>query len=208
MIMKIRLILFLLLTCFISCHKKKTIDSTLDTQTIDESIKQKMFNLAYIYDSTAPYYVVAMIKNRNTGEVKELCSEAPFIKGALHREFEKDYDYSFNLDSTTTRYFELSKDSALWNISFDLYTQKELLLYKETLNIDSIITILKEKKHSSIQFSPYSADSKEQIMYAHIMFDYGIMMRRGCEAGNYCSLVLYDSTKVGIPFLQPDWDYY
>lgn len=203
-----KFLIFFLFVCLLSCNKKKESDLVQDMHTVNEHIKQKMFNLAYIYDSTAPYYVVAIIKNRNTGEVKEVCTETPFLEGALHGEFEKDYDYTFNLDSATSRYFELSKDSALWNISFDLYTQEELLQYKNTLNLDSIITVLKEKKHSSIQFSSYHIDRKEQIMYAHIMFDYGIMMSRGCVAGNICRLILYDSTKVGIPFLEPDWDYY
>jgi len=95
----------------------------------------------------------------------------------------------------------------LWNISFDLYTQSELEAYSKTINVDSIIGILEEKKYISILFSPYSKDKKEQILYAHIMFNHGVMMTRGCEAGNYCTLVLYDSTKVRIPAMEPDWDY-
>lgn len=207
-VMKTTVISFLLAMSFISCNIKNRHNSIQEEQSIDDVTKQKMFNIAYIHQSTAPYYVVVTIKNINTGEIKEICTESSFLEGALHREYKMDYSHSFNLDSATTRYFELSKDSALWNISFDLYTQEELQLYKSTLNIDSIINILKEKRHLPIQFPPYSIDNKEQIMYAHIMFNNGIMMRRGCEAGNYCSLVFYDSTKLGIPFLDPDWDYY
>lgn len=205
--MRTKVIFFFLGICLISCNIKNR-NSIQEVQSIDDAIKQNMFNITYIHQSTAPYYVVATIKNINTGEIKEICTEAPFLEGALHREYEKDYDYNFNLNDTTTRYFEFSNDSALWNISFDLYTQEDLQSYKNTLNIDSIINILKEKRHLSIQFTPYSMNNKEQIMYAHIMFNNGIMMRRGCEAGNICNLVLYDSTKVRIPFLEPDWDYY
>jgi len=72
--MKAILVLFFFLACIFSCGTKKTNDSIHGTQTVDDKTKQKMFNLAYIYESTAPYYVVATIKNKNTEEIKEICT--------------------------------------------------------------------------------------------------------------------------------------
>lgn len=56
---------------------------------IDEITKQEMFCKALSNSSTAPNYVVLNIKNIKTGEIKEVCTEAPFLSGAIYKEFGK-----------------------------------------------------------------------------------------------------------------------
>jgi hypothetical protein len=149
---------------------------------INEKTKFDMFCNAINNFSTASNYVVINVKNLKTGEVKEICTEAPFIQGALGRE---TGNWNFNCKNYKTRQFEFLKDSSLWNISFDLYTKQELEIYSKTINISEIVNQVKTGKLTSKTFQ---GDKKEQIMFAHIMFNNGILMKRGCLAGNICSL--------------------
>jgi hypothetical protein len=54
-----------------------------------------MFCAALENQSTAPDFVVVIVKNLNTGEIKEICTEAPFVNGAIYRETGK---FSFTTD--------------------------------------------------------------------------------------------------------------
>jgi hypothetical protein len=149
---------------------------------VDDLTKLKMFCSALDNFSTAPNYIVVTVKNKKTGETKEVCTEAPFIQGAMGRE---TGDWTINCQNFKTRYFEFSKDSALWNISFDFYTKEELDKYAKTLNVAEIVKLVKSGKLTSKTFM---GDRKEQIMFAHLMFNNGVMMTRGCWAGNICGL--------------------
>jgi len=167
--------------------------------TISETQKFKMFCAAFENQSTAPNYVVVKVKNLNTGEVKEICTEAPFVKGAIYRQTGK-FSFQTNCNDYPNRYFEFSADSALWNISFDLYSISELEEYAKTIYVEKIVQQIKEGK---LQEKTFGMDKKqtwqetrrEQIMFAHIMFNNGIMMTRGCDAGNICELYIYDEIK-------------
>lgn len=39
----------------------------------------------------------------------------------------------------------------------------------------------------------FTGDRKEQVMFAHLMFNNGVMMTRGCIAGNICGLTYFKS---------------
>lgn len=154
---------------------------------VDDQTKFKMFCSALDNFSTAPNYIVVTIKNKKTGETKEVCTEAPFIHGAMGRE---TGDWTFNCKNYKTRYFEFTKDSALWNISFDLYTRDDLDKYAKTINVAEIVQQVKSGKLISKTFM---GDRKKQIMFAHLMFNNGVMMTRGCIAGNICGLTYFKS---------------
>jgi len=47
---------------------------------VDEQTKFQMFCSALNNFSTAPNILVVTVKNKNTGETKEICTEAPFLK--------------------------------------------------------------------------------------------------------------------------------
>ena len=155
------------------------------TAQIPEKAKFKMFCSALDNISTAPNYVVVTVKNLKTGEKKEICTEAPFIEGAIGQE---TGNWGINCKNYRTRYFELAKDSALWNVSFDLYTKTEFDKFAKTLNVDLIVEQVKSGKLDSKIFM---GDRKEQVMFAHLMFNNGIMMTRGCISGNICGLTYF-----------------
>jgi hypothetical protein len=157
---------------------------------IDEKTKQKMFCAAYKNMSTAPNYVVVTVKNLKTNIKKEICTEAPFLNGAVDRE-NGTFTWGVDCKKYKDRYFEFSKDSALWNIGFDLYSKDDLDKYSKSLDINNIIQNVKVGKLTQKVFT---GDEKEQIMFAHLMFNHGVMVTRGCFAGNVCGLK-YFTTK-------------
>lgn len=154
---------------------------------VDDQTKFKMFCSALDNISTAPNYIVVTVKNKKTGKTKEVCTEVPFIRGAMGREIG---DWTIKCENYKTRYFEFSKDSALWNISFDLYTKEELDKYAKTINVPEIV---KQVKNGNLTSRTFMGDRKEQIMFAHLMFNNGVMMTRGCFAGNICGLSYFKS---------------
>jgi hypothetical protein len=151
---------------------------------VNEAIKHKMFCAAMANFSTAPNYVVAKVKNLESGEVKEVCAEAPFFSGAVSRQTGV-FTVGLDCSKYKSRYFEFSKDSALWNIGFDLYSKAELDAYAEKIGLTQIISKIKS---GAITGKTFEGSRKEQIMFAHLMFNNGIMMTRGCMAGNVCGL--------------------
>lgn len=160
--------------------------SFLTKAQVDEQTKFDMFCAALANLSTAPNYIVVTVKNLKTQEVKEICTEAPFIEGAMGHE---TGEWTINCKNHKKRYFEFSKDSALWNISFDLYTKTELENFAKTIDIPKIVKQIKSGKLKTKTFK--DGDGNEQIMFAHLMFNNGVMMTRGCVAGNICTLKLF-----------------
>ena len=210
--MKQAILLLVLTLLTVSCgqvgNKKQSSEvqtSAEMTDTISETQKFKMFCAALENQSTAPNFVVVIVKNLNTGEVKEICTEAPFVEGAIYRQTGK-FSFSTDCNDYPNRYFEFSADSALWNISFDLYTISELEKYATTIDIYKIVQQVQNGELQSITFGfdeekqtwkkqTWEETHKEQTMFAHIMFNNGIMMTRGCVAGNVSELYVFDETK-------------
>lgn len=144
-----------------------------------------MFCAALDNNSTAPNYIVIIVKDLRTGITKEICTEAPFLFGALETQLGQS-NISFDCQKYKSRYFEFRSDSALWNISFDLYNKTDLEKYAKTIDIKKTVQQVRNGKLSSIGFPPNQR--KQQRMFAHLMFNNGVMMRRGCVAGNICEL--------------------
>ena len=203
--MKQVILLSLLTLLTISCgqvgNKKESVEAQTSIKAVDtisEIQKFKMFCAALENQSTAPNYVVVKVKNLNTGEVKEICTEAPFVEGAINRQTGK-FSFQTDCDDYPNRYFEFSADSALWNISFDLYTISELEEYAKTIDVERTVQQVKEGKLQEKTFGidkeqTWQETKREQIMFAHIMFNNGVMMTRGCVAGNESELYIYDET--------------
>ena len=154
---------------------------------VDNQTRSKMFCAALRNLSTAPNYVVVIVKNLNTGKTKEICTEAPFIDGAVS--IETNVSKSINCMKYKDRYFEFKNDSALWNIGIDLYDNVELDQYARTLNITKAVKQVRDGKLTEIGFPP--SGRKQQRMFAHLMFNNGVMMTRGCIAGNICGLTYF-----------------
>ena len=176
------------------------------TELISEEQKVKMYCAALNNFSTAPNYVVITVKNLNTGEIKEICTEAPFLMGAVTRQTGKNtstvsrngvlYVGSTVCEDYPNRYFEFSKEDALENISYDLYSESELNNYAKNINVTDVVQRVKNGtlRENTFCYDNYEKCRKEQIMFAHLMFNSGIMMTRGCVAGNVCGLYAYGET--------------
>ena len=155
---------------------------------LTERTKYEMFVKAMDYNSTAPYYVVIKVKDKRTRLVKEICTEAPFLSGAIYRELKCGVFQSDSIAKThKDRYFEFSKDSALWNIGFDLYSAKDLADYKSKIDIDSVVKDIKNGTIKDKTFLGKADRLKNQRMFSHLLINQGIMVRRGCIAGNIIS---------------------
>ena len=156
---------------------------------IDNVTKHKMFCEALSNHSTAPNYVVITVKNIKTGAIKEICTESNFVSGAISYEPNAS-SFSSNCKDYPDRYFEFSQDSALWNIGFDLYSSMELIDYAKTIDLKDLV---QQVKAGNLRSKTFTGDRKEQIMFAHLMFNNGVMMTSGCIAGNICGLTYFES---------------
>jgi hypothetical protein len=149
---------------------------------VDDRTKYEMYCEAFNNKSTAPNYIVVIVKNLKTGMMKEICTVAPFIQGAIGHE---TGNWSANCKKNRRRYFEFAKDIALLNISFDLYSKAELDTFEKTFDVADVI---KKVKTGELTNKTFTGSQKEQIMFAHLMFNNGIMMTQGSWAGNICGL--------------------
>lgn len=177
--MKSLFFLFISLISIICTHKK----------TNQAIIKYKMFCEAFEEGSSAPYFVVFTVKNKNTGEIKEICEESPVLDGALHIEHSKPYTYSFDMTKHKDRYFEFSNQKALNNIAFDKYDSEVLDSLKQAFNVDSFMSTVKNATAERFTFNRKDI----QKMTAHILFDYGVILSRGRVAGNTSGFAVYSS---------------
>ncbi len=163
---------------------------------LSEKTKYKMFVKAIDDNSTAPYYVVIKVKDMKAGIEKEICTEAPFLCGAIYKELNCNIFQSDSIAKThSDRYFEFNNDSALWNISFDLYSAKDLADYKSTINMVSLINDIKSGEIKGKTFLDKNNRLKNQRMFSHLLINQGIMVRRGCIAGNMISFEEFRTTK-------------
>src|SRR5690349_10790499 len=63
--------------------------------TIDDDLETEKFQnylAAISNNSTFQYFTVIRVKNLNSGEIKEICTQGNFLLGALHAELKADYD--------------------------------------------------------------------------------------------------------------------
>lgn len=141
---------------------------------VTEDVKNKMFCCACANaGSTSKDYVVVKVKSLRTGETKEMCLTLNMLSGALSRENGKP-TFGIDCKNYPTRYFEFSKDSALWNIGFNEYSSKELVAFRNKLNPDSIVKKIKARELTSVYFR------ENERYFAHIMFNMGVVTTRGC----------------------------
>jgi hypothetical protein len=156
----------------------------------NDSTRSRIFILSYNNKSTAPNYIVFKAKNSNTGEIKEICSEAPFLSGAMHRELEIKYDKkgTIYIDSLILKkrnnIYEFSKKEALDNISFFDYPDSlSILKIAKELDLENYHKTY--ANNDSSMWMHFETDTGfEQKTFSHIMFKIGVMTRRSCEAGN------------------------
>ena len=128
-------------------------------------------------ESTFQYHLVIKLKNLNTGQTREICTEGNFLKGALHREYKLSYGGNginkvekIALDNKD-RYFEFKNDSAMWNLGVENYSMDDLKELEKKINFDSLAAQIKKTKKWEKQIS----DDKLMMMYAHALFNRGVL---------------------------------
>jgi hypothetical protein len=155
-----------------------------------DSIISKNFLIAYQNNSTAPSYIVFKVKDLNSGLIKEICCEAPFLSGAIHREKSIDYDskgteYVDSLIlSNKYHFFEFKSKEALENVNFFNYPDSnKIIQYSQKLDLDKYYQMFSIQDSAAMMHFDNDTAFK-QLMFAHIMFKCGIITNRDCEAGN------------------------
>jgi hypothetical protein len=135
--------------------------------------------------STFQLHLVIRAKNLNTNEIREICTEGDMLQGAIHTEYKIDYSNKGIAKvqkmalKNKDRYFEFKNDSALSNLGIKDYSENELKELEHKVNFDSLAKAIKEKQNWSIYL-----DNKELIMYAHALFNRGILTgKNNCFGG-------------------------
>lgn len=136
-------------------------------------------------ESTFQYYLVVKVKNLNTGLTRAYCTKGNFLKGALHREYKLDYDNTgtSKADSLALgnkhRYFEFKNDSAIRNMS-GAYAMEDLAELEKQVNFDA----LARKIRRAGKWSKEMVDDQGMLMYAHALFNRGILTgENNCAGG-------------------------
>jgi hypothetical protein len=184
--MKYPIIFLTLMSLIYVTACNRTADKPVVSELPADSTKFRMFAVACENQRSLPNYVVVTVKNMNSEEVHEICTEIQILNDAVN--LENGTDTELDCSKYKERYFEFSKDSALSTVNFTLYSSSDLEKYAKTLNIADIVASVKSGKVTGKTFDSYG---KEQIMFAHLMFNNGVMMTRGRIIANICGLSWY-----------------
>lgn len=197
---KARILGFLILVIIYSCgnkdsgndiEKAKVELSNVFYNSGNDSVRNKLFEIAYNNQNTSsPSYLVFIAKNLNTGEIKEICTEAPFLSGAMHNELGMGYDLNSSkfIDSlilgNSKRVFEFKEKEALENISFNEYPSKERIEeIAKKLDLEDFIKDF--GSNENVKYMEFKEDEYFlQLSYSHILFNCGIITSRSSVGGN------------------------
>jgi hypothetical protein len=153
-----------------------------------------LFTRAIQNDSTAPNYVLITVVNDKTKEARSVCTEAPFLLGAIHRERQISYDNAGVRKvkdlalAQTNRTFHFSREDALKNITH-YYNDAILTEMRSALKRFSDEEIRKGFRGDGQGFDKLYMDKPRQQYsayrdaIAHVLLERGLLPRRGCIAG-------------------------
>lgn len=134
------------------------------------------YSKAVTNGSTFQLHLVIKIKNLNTNEIREICTQGQQLTFAIHDEYKIGYEnkgiakiYKIALKNKA-RYFEFKNDSAISSLHLKEYSENDLKELERKINFDSLANTIKNKQHWSIYL-----DNKEILMYAHALFNRGIL---------------------------------
>lgn len=130
-------------------------------------------------NSTAPSFLVIICKDLNQNTTKEVCLESPDLIYAIMEELKLNnytveqmqiaFDFALNKKD---RYFEFSNPKAIERISNHSYSKAELEKFASEKDVVKIMKKIYQEKKGTI----YPKDELETIMYAHSLFNLGIIM--------------------------------
>jgi hypothetical protein len=197
---KAKILGLLILVIIYSCGRKES-GNIIEKEKVEisnvvynpgnDSVRNKLFEIAYKNEGTSsPSYLVFIAKNLNTGEIKEICTEAPFLSGAMHHEFGMGHDLKSSqfIDSlilgNSKRIFEFKEKIALENISFNEYPSKERIeVLASKLDLEDFMKDF--GSNENVKYMEFKEDEYLlQLSFSHIMFKCGIITSRSSVGGN------------------------
>ena len=125
--------------------------------------------------STLQYFTVIKIKDINTGNIREICTKGNFLWGALHYEYNPNYNNNGEIKihklllENKQRYFQLKDTAALNNLGINNYSIEDLKKIEKENNVDSIAKSIKDKWVMTF------SDDKKMLLLAHSLFNRGIL---------------------------------
>lgn len=142
---------------------------------------------AALYNKTNfQYYLVVRIHDLNKGEVREFCTLGVFFRQALHLEWKLDHD-RLNEDlvlakahMNSPRLFEFKNQEALDYLRMDLYSIAELNELSKSIDFK---TLAKEIRAAKIWRKEFGDDEKLMRIYAHGLFNEGILTAEDITKG-------------------------
>jgi hypothetical protein len=155
----------------------------------------KNYTAALNNNGTFQYFLVVKVKDVKLGTIGEYCTKGNFLKGAIHMEYHQKYNevgidkvHSLAMNNKD-RYFEFKNRKAIANISGWPYSIEELAQFEKTINIDSLVNEIKMSKGWSKEI----LNEKTKLMYAHSLFNHGVLTgENSCFGGR---IVYVDSYK-------------
>jgi hypothetical protein len=154
----------------------------------------ELFTRAIQNNSTAPNYVLITVINDRTKEARLLCTEAPFLLGAIHIERQISYDDAGCRRvkdlalGNTNRTFHFARNDALKNLAcaYDDAVLTEMRSVLKPLPNEEIRKGFRcdgeglDKLYVRKRARDYNA-YRDAI--AHILLERGLLPRRGCVGG-------------------------
>jgi len=173
------LIVFVLTSISLTCFSQSNIsDSTYSKMFWLASGKIIRNDTTYQIFSTSPFYVVITVTDIKTGQTKEICTEYPYIDGAIRKDSGNAYV------DTRNRIFKFKSNEALNNIGFFDFDDTTNTACTKGITVEKL---QKEWNEDYIIFwNTYSGNC--QKYYAYLLFKNGIMTTRGSLAGEFSIL--------------------
>jgi hypothetical protein len=161
-------------------------------------VEDSMYKKAILDGSTAPYFVLVCVVNDLTGSSDTVCTEAPFLLGALHIEYHIAYSDSGEIlceklaISNTKRVFHFKNCDALNNISMR-YDNSILAIVRKELSKLSKAELSEQLRKADSKLHRLYQSQSGNLFYsyrdaiAQILLENKIQVRRGCIASNLFS---------------------
>lgn len=133
---------------------------------------------ALLNKSSFQYYLVVRVADAGNNEVREFCTLGTLFRNALHKEWKIDFDelseklVLAKAQMNEPRLFDFKNKEALDYLGLDLYSTIEL---KELEKGIDFAKLAKEIKAQKIWRKDFGDNDKLMRMYAHALFNQGIL---------------------------------
>jgi len=151
--------------------------------TVQEEKLYSNYKTAVKNESTFQYFLVIHVIDLNTGQTRDICTKGNFLKGAIHREYNLGYDDNSIKKvekialNNRTRTFKFKNIEAIQNLGLDRYSMDDLKEFEERSNIDKLTKEIDKDWTKQL-------DDKEMSLYAHSLFNRGILTgENSCYGG-------------------------